>query len=134
MAALALRLPVLGVRKVAPTADVDKLAGSDQHVAGGDDIHNRGFRWICVREPDGDGDVVRRATEHDGEQTMHTQHQLRSAIVEDVDVRLRAESRVCCQHGVDMTVHNVLVRVRRNVLAQPPSGQCPVVAGTHGIG
>lgn len=104
-----------------------------------------------MREPDGDGDVVGRPTEHDGEQTMHTQHQLGSAIVEDcetsesassalsecavavltVDVRLRAERRVRCEHGVDMRVHDVLVCVRRNVLAQPPSCQCPMVAGTH---
>ena len=57
------------------------LAGTDEHVRGGDYVGNRVFLWIVASDPDRDRDVVGRLAEGDGDNAMETEQELGSSVV-----------------------------------------------------
>jgi len=79
---LALSGPVLGVLDVTSAADIDVLAGLDEHVGCGDNVRYRGLAGVLSRDPEGDRDVVRGIAICDGKQAVYADEELGAAVVE----------------------------------------------------
>lgn len=54
---------------------------ADEEVGGGDDVDDGGLSGVVACDPECDGDVVRSASERDGEEAVETEEELGAAVV-----------------------------------------------------
>ena len=78
---LALSLPCLHVRKRTSATWVHGLASPDQHIIRWNDIYQWRRFGVVLRQPDRNRNVIRRASERDGQQAVNANQELCSSII-----------------------------------------------------
>lgn len=77
-----LAFPELEILRVTSTTYIEILARLYEHIGGGNNIYDWGMFWKVSCEPDIDGNVVGGIAISDRQETMDTEQELASAVIE----------------------------------------------------